>query len=397
MAALVQAFPTQQSAAAVSILQTRPQSASGPLQSNSQIQPHVIMQQRSMTAYGPPTGSNSSTFRNYSGTAPVAPYAFTSTPGLTNSHTKQPQQVRSDNKNSAVRPIAPEETRLRYPISDSSSSSSVSSEPPARYHQSHQQQLQQFTRTNPNANARPLSVAALPGSTTVSTTTNPTRPSPDRYRRGKKGDGNVSANPTVPPSLGSATPSSSGMMTQGMQPPSTDTHGRANNTAVTSATTTAVMLPIGAYVGQQLRSQSVDDIHTHRSQNGPTKHQIQHRRASVGAFSPGSLTMLTGKSSQIPDLNPIHFRSFSPQAANHRAHALQGPAPGIVTRRGSNDSSASMNSTSSYSSRPTSVRFSFAYFSAIYISPSHIANVLKIGTKQQQQQQQQQQQHQHQK
>ena len=384
MAALVQAFPTQQSAAAVSLLQTRPQSASGPLQSNSQIQPHVIMQQRSMTAYGPSTGSNSSTFRNYSGTAPVAPYAFTSTPGLTNSHTKQPQQVWTDNKNSAVRPIAPEETRLRYPISDSSSSSSVSSEPPARYHQSHQQQLQQFTRTNPNANARPLSVAALPGSMTVSTTTSPPRPSPDRYRRGKKGDGNVSANSTVPPPQGSATPSSSGMTT--MQPSSIDTHGRANNTAVTSAATTAVVLPIGTYVGQQLRSQSVDDIHTHRSQNRPTKHQIQHRRASVGAFSPGSLTMLTGKSSQIPDLNPIHFRSFSPQAANHRAHAPQGPAPGVVARRGSNDSSASMNSTSSYSSRPNSVRFSFAYFSAIYISPSRIANVLKIGTKQQQQQ-----------
>lgn len=373
MAALVQAFPTQQSAAAVSLLQTRPQSASGPLQSNSQIQPHVIMQQRSMTSYGPPTGSNNSAFRNYSGTAPVAPYAFTSTPGLTNSHTKQAQQVWTDNnnKNSAVRPMAPEEARLRYPVSDTSSSSSVSSESPARYHQSHQQQLQQFTRTNPNASARPLSVAAsLPGSTTTSATPNTPRPSPDRYRRGKKGDGNVSSNPTVPSPLGPAAPNSSGMATHGMQHTPVGIHDRANSTAATSATTT-VMLPIGTYAGQQLRSQSVDDIHTHRNPNGPTKQQIQHRRASVGAFSPGSLTMLTG---QVPDLN------FSPQLANHRAYASQGSAPGVVARRGSNDSSASMNSTSSHSSRPNAVRFSFAYYSAIYMSPSRIANVLKIDT-----------------
>ena len=320
MAALVQAFPTQQSAAAVSLLQTRPQSASGPLQSTSQIQPHVIMQQRSMTSYGPPTGSNNSAFRNYSGTTPVAPYAFTSTPGLTNSHTKQPQQVWTDTKAAALRPIAPEETRLRYPVSDASSSSSVSSEPPTRYNQS---QLQQFTRTNPNTSTRPLSVAALPGSMTVPTTPNTPRPSPDRYRRGKKGDGNVSSNLTVPPPPGSAAPSASGMATLGMQPTLSDTHSRANATATTSAATTAAMLPIATYAGQQLRSLSVDDIHTHRSPNGSTRHQIQHRRASVGAFSPGSLTMFLDRNGQVPDLNPIRFQSFSPQAANHRAHAPQ--------------------------------------------------------------------------
>ena len=352
MAALVQAFPTQQSAASVSLLQTRPQSASGTLQSNSQIQSHAIMQQRSMSSYGPSSGNSNSGYRSFSGTAPVAPYAFTSTPGLTNSHSKQQTQAWSDNKNPAVRQLGPEETRLRYPVSDtSSSSSSVSSDPPSRYHQSHQQQqATAFTvRANPNTTARPVSVASPP----VLPAATKSRPSPDRYRR-KKSDGNMSSGPTVHSPAGSALPSGSGMAAVGAHYTSVVTPGRTNSPVTTSAG--GVMNPIESYAGQ-LRSQSVDDIHTHRPPNGLTPQQRQQRRASVGAFSPGSLSMINGNNSQAADLSNLQLPSFAPQGANQRLHGSKGSAPNMVARRGSNDSS---QSSSSHSYRPNSVRFSFA-------------------------------------
>jgi len=361
MAALVQAFPTQQSAASVSLLQTRPQSASGTLQSNSQIQSHAIMQQRSMSSYGPGSGNNNSGYRSFSGTAPVAPYAFTSTPGLTSSHNKQQTQAWSDNKNPAVRQLGPEETRLRYPVSDtSSSSSSVSSDPPSRYHQSHQQQqTSAFTvRTNPNPTVRPASIAALPSLPIVPTTTTP-RPSPDRYRR-KKGDGNVPSSPAV-------------------YSPAVDAHyspvvtpGRINSPVTTSAASGGVVKPVGTYTGQ-LRSQSVDDIHTHRPPNSLTAQQKQQRRASVGAFSPGSFTGINGQAS---DFSNLQLPSFAPsQGANQRLHGSKGSA---LTRRGSSDSSASTKSSASHSHRPNSVRFSFylfidclLLFGNLYLAKSH--------------------------
>lgn len=361
MAALVQAFPTQQSAASVSLLQTRPQSASGTLQSNSQIQSHAIMQQRSMSSYGPGSGNNNSGYRNFSAAAPVAPYAFTSTPGLNNSHSKQQTQAWPDSKNPAVRQLGPEEARLRYPVSDtSSSSSSVSSDPPSRYHQSHQQQqTAAFTaRTNPNAAARLVSVTTLPSPPIMPAAT-ASRPSPDRYRR-KKGDSNVPSSPTVHSPVGSALPSGSGMAAVGAHYTPAVTPGRTNNPVTNSAAVGRVMNPMESYTGQ-LRSQSVDDIHTHRLPSSLTAQQKQQRRASVGAFSPGSLTMINGNDGQATDLNNLQLPSFAPQGANQRLHGSKGSAPNMVARRGSNDSSRSAKSSTSHSHHPNSVRFSFAY------------------------------------
>lgn len=304
------------------------------------------MQQRSMSSYGPSSGNNNSGYRSFSGTAPVAPYAFTSTPGLTNSHSKQQTQAWSDSKNPAVRQLGPEETRLRYPVSDtSSSSSSVSSDPPSRYHQSHQQQqATAFTvRTNPNATARPVSVAALASPQVLPTATK-SRPSPDRYRR-KKSDGNIPSSPTVHPPAGSTVPSGSGMAAVGAHYTPVVTTGRANSPVTTSAG--GVMNPIESYAGQ-LRSQSVDDIHTHRLPNSLTAQQRQQRRASVGAFSPGSLSMING---QVANLSNLQLPSFAPQGANQRLHGSKGSAPNIVAGRGSNDSSQSC---SSHSYRPNS-------------------------------------------
>lgn len=302
------------------------------------------MQQRSMSSYGPGSGNNNSGYRSFSGTAPVAPYAFTSTPGLTSSHNKQQTQAWSDNKNPTVRQLGPEETRLRYPVSDtSSSSSSVSSDPPSRYHQSHQQQqATAFTvRTNPNATARPVSVVALPSPPILPAATK-SRPSPDRYRR-KKSDGNLPSSSTVHSPAGSAIPSGSGMAAVGAHYTPVAAPGRTNSPATTSAAAGGMKNPIESYTGQ-LRSQSVDDIHTHRLPSGLTAQQRQQRRASVGAFSPGSLSMINGNNGQVADLSNLQLPSFAPQGANQRLHGSKGSAPGVISRRGSNDSSHRPNS-----------------------------------------------------
>src|SRR4051794_9323492 len=88
MAALVQSFP-QQSGPAI-MLQSRPSSASGILQTTSQGQVHQYSQStpnlnlNRNNYHGLGGGSaGSNTYRGHTSMAPIAPYAFTSTPALT--------------------------------------------------------------------------------------------------------------------------------------------------------------------------------------------------------------------------------------------------------------------------------------------------------------------------
>ncbi|KAI5805624.1 hypothetical protein DFH27DRAFT_609439 [Peziza echinospora] len=352
MAALVQAFPSQQPSAPSSLLQPRPQSASGILQTTQhQSHAHTMQQHRAIGSYGPAPTNNNTTmggYRSYSGNAPVAPYAFTSTPGLTSLQAKPIQQTWPDNKNLATRQLGPEEIRMRYPVSDtSSSSSSISSEPPLRYQNQKaavSTRPASIIRANP---PRPVSVASLPTQPSIPPA-NAARPSPDRYRRGnKKGDSTASlGSPTVQTNGGPGTATGSGMAAAS---PSV-APGATNNQITTSANASGAFNPIATYSGQ-LRSQSVDDIHAHVRPN--TLNQ-QQRRSSVGAFTADSLTMLAGANGQATDPRNLQLPSFAPSGANQRLHTPTGSSQNVFPRRGSNDSSVSVNSSSSHSNRPNS-------------------------------------------
>ncbi|KFY28234.1 hypothetical protein V493_03042 [Pseudogymnoascus sp. VKM F-4281 (FW-2241)] len=189
MAALVQSFP-QQSAPAI-MLQSRPASASGILQNTAQSQVHQYTQgsaNLTRNSYhnlgGGSAGSN--TYRGHTSMAPVAPYAFTSTPALTNPR----QQYRT-----ASAPSVPtvSSTQLgsrtsRYPApasvstTTSSSSSNISGSSASDGNSSSggavASQAWETTLTRPLPTV--ITSSLSPTSTGPST---PTKAAPDRYRR----------------------------------------------------------------------------------------------------------------------------------------------------------------------------------------------------------------------
>ncbi|APA10557.1 hypothetical protein SS1G_12643 [Sclerotinia sclerotiorum 1980 UF-70] len=195
MAALVQTLPQQTTT--VTMLQTRPSSASGTLQpSQNQAAYHQYPanpQQRN-NFHGLNNNMAASNYRGHSSMAPMAPYAFTSTPGLSIGG-QQPQngsQSRPEQQRTSSAPIVPTlhggsgnpSSRSRYPaaLSVSTTSSSSSSE---LSHRSGTRDDSAITST-----ARVATRASRPNSTIITSYTqapaplgSPAKPAPDRYRR----------------------------------------------------------------------------------------------------------------------------------------------------------------------------------------------------------------------
>jgi hypothetical protein len=194
MAALVQSYPQQSST--VTMLQTRPSSASGILQTGSQTQSHhpypANQQMQRNSFHGMNNGMGISSYRGQTTVAPIAPYAFTSTPSLTmpGQRTQGPQ-IRPDLRTSA--PIIPTSesgnsaNRSRYPPKPSVSTTSSSS--------SDLSSLSQKSGSRDDSaimgTARVVSGTARPHSTIITSSptlsppavSSPVKPSPDRYRR----------------------------------------------------------------------------------------------------------------------------------------------------------------------------------------------------------------------
>ncbi|CAZ85449.1 unnamed protein product [Tuber melanosporum] len=371
MAALVQSFPAQQSSPPVTLMQSRPQSSTTTLQAGTPSQSalpaqHHHLTPRNMGGYpNTNTGSNisGSSYRSGYSSAPVAPYAFTSTPGLSNTKSALTGPKISERTSSAAA-AGHLDSRNRYPASDSvSSSSSASSDPSLRNQQAQSIVRSKEEHSDGRPNPRPVSTIStnlpLPP---ISSPTN--RPSPDRYRRVNNGR---ASSHTGQIGGGSAQPSGSGMAAVAAiytQP------GKANSNPSLPPTTGNVggvgKAPfIGDYTGQ-LRSQSVDDIHTYRSPSAISNLQQMHdRRRSVGpdAFSPesfqnfvrnemSSLSQTTNAQLSRPGSAASGSASGSnrsqPGASGRNSTTQNTPRPGN-RRTGSTDSSASGNS-----SRPSS-------------------------------------------
>lgn len=368
MAALVQSFPAQQSPSPVSLMQPRPQSASNSLQS-SQTQSahpnqHHLTTPRNMGGYNNTSNSNNNStgggYRSGYTTAPVAPYAFTSTPSLSNTK-QQPPKIgeRTSSK--------PEDSRNRYPAPDSISSSSSSSSDPSSRHQGATSSARDDAPQYSRSNTRPLSTISTSNLPPPQMTTSTNRPSPDRYRRPGNRRSESAAASVGSPQNGSAQPSGSGMASVAAiytQP------GRSNsNPSLPQGAAPAGATPkapfIGDYTGQ-LRSQSVDDIHTHRLPSNLSQQQMQNRRRSVGpdAFSPDSFqNFVRQEMSNMPAQMSIQLsRPGSAASGSSKSQSNEGSnkASGSANfqpsmRPGNRRSGSTDSSNSANSSRPTSV------------------------------------------
>ncbi|KAH6702008.1 hypothetical protein BKA61DRAFT_200947 [Leptodontidium sp. MPI-SDFR-AT-0119] len=197
MAALVQSYPQQSST--ITMLQTRPSSASGILQNASQAQSHHQysahpQQMKRNSVHGMSNGMGITNYRGHTTVAPIAPYAFTSTPSLTTPGQRQGPHLRPDQRTiSAPGGMAHHsesgQNRSRYPapLSVSTTSSSSSSDLSSLSHRSGAKDDSVITGT-----ARVVSGAARPHSIVVNSSNgslappaliSPSKPAPDRYRR----------------------------------------------------------------------------------------------------------------------------------------------------------------------------------------------------------------------
>jgi len=122
------------------MLQTRPSSASGMLQTPSQNQGHhqyptSSAQMHRNSYHGISSSVGPTTYRGHTSMTPVAPYAFTSTPSLTNFRQPQGPYLRTDQRTASAPVIPTGQTyesgqigsRSRYPAAASVSTNSSSS------------------------------------------------------------------------------------------------------------------------------------------------------------------------------------------------------------------------------------------------------------------------------
>ncbi|KAL2853350.1 hypothetical protein BJY01DRAFT_73995 [Aspergillus pseudoustus] len=220
MAALVQTIPQQSSA--VPVLQTRPSSSSGAFTTSQSLQQtNSRNSAMSWNTYNT-TASNSGGYRQ--GHQVVAPYAFTTTPNLSNSpNNSQNRQswspsLRPEHRTSSA-PSAPQIPANAAPVgissrpahhtaagsvSTSSSNSSVQS-----YISKDDTAIPSPRQLRGDPPIRPLSTANLPSPTPpFMNISSPTvsRPSPDRYRRGNRRSDSPAGTPTAIPGSARTSP-----------------------------------------------------------------------------------------------------------------------------------------------------------------------------------------------
>jgi len=368
MAALVQSYPQQSST--VTMLQTRPSSASGILQASSQAPSHhqyppsqSHMHRNSFHGLSSGTGGN--TYRGQNN-APIAPYAFTSTPNLAvpGQRNSGGPHLRSDQRTTSA-PIVPSieggngSSRSRYPApaSISTTSSSSSSDLSALSQKSgtrDDSSISGFSRTGPGM-SRPHSTIFAPP-TAISSSA---KPSPDRYRRPNNRRAETAPNMqhgTPQPSVvGSALPNVMQFYGSSAQQ-STSSVSNSQGFNVQIPPLSRQPLNSSPFVGV-----AADDlaINRHMSENQAKRYRrrsIHTIEASEYSYD-GTNTISAGAlqkqgSRQVSSANG----RIDQQQVQHplRSSPIISPRPG--TSHGRNSSSESVNSTrSGPSSRPGSV------------------------------------------
>jgi hypothetical protein len=194
MAALVQSYPQQ--SGTVTMLQTRPSSASGILQSSSQAPSHQytpnISQVQRNSFHGIHNGM-ASNYRGLTSVEPIAPYAFTRTPALVSGQrTQSGPHLRAEQRSSSALGVPTYDSgaatnRSRYPAaaSISTTSSSSSSDLSALSQKASSKDDSSSTARAVNGTTPQVAMATFTSSLSLSTpaASSAVKSSPDRYRR----------------------------------------------------------------------------------------------------------------------------------------------------------------------------------------------------------------------
>ncbi|KAI9809967.1 MAG: hypothetical protein M1825_000400 [Sarcosagium campestre] len=364
MAALVQSFPPQTST--VTMLQTRPSSASGTFQNTSQgpaLSHHVPRpSQTPRTIY-----SGNQAMGNYRGQTShsVAPYAFTATPGLSAGAGFLPQpHLRLENRTASAptNPYNSRQTQESSAKQRAPSGTSISATPTtAGDGLTHGGQSSTSKDDSVLVNARSSSaLGSRPASAFNLTPSGPSMPNlsgpaagktqPDRYRRNhRRAETNSPSGSSQqsPSPSSSAGPSGSGMAnvghlyslsTHSSSTPSLHTYQAPGNTL--SGQSSRPSAPPSQ--STQVRKTSVDDMHIPRQ--GQTEQAKRYRRRSISSLDTGDFSGTPTERGQMS----AQQKAVTPQVLG-RPNSSHG-------RSESGDSAKSGSSESHGQSRPSSIK-----------------------------------------
>ncbi|KAL1967460.1 hypothetical protein VTN77DRAFT_3245 [Rasamsonia byssochlamydoides] len=313
------------------IVQTRPSSSSGTSSFTSASQSSQSQTSRghtmSLSSYNGMGGSTG--YRNS-----VAPYAFTSTPGLV----QPPRQPTSSQSSPASAPQGPQNAtngnpqRLQHFAAGSVSSSSSSTNSSHHSHVSQDDSVLASRRRTSDVTPRPLSTVNLPSQSPFLTLSSPSgsaKPSPDRYRRGNRRAENVAggSNASVPVPMRSSS-------VDGSAP---------EGTAISTPTLSQPLMPRSAVQGH-VRTPSADDTRQEKPQH-PELAKRYRRRSWASLDAPGVLDskerMPPNASlfAPLPDLKSSAERSRPPSAHSHRgstdsSHSVRSSTPSVKREPG---------------------------------------------------------------
>ncbi|KAH8663475.1 hypothetical protein BGZ60DRAFT_68303 [Tricladium varicosporioides] len=377
MAALVQSYPQQSST--VTMLQTRPSSASGILQTSSQGQSHQYSTNSSQSNrnsfHGLNSGIGASTYRGHTTVAPIAPYAFTSTPSLATPGQRTPgvPHIRADQRTSSA-PALPtlqhgeagkNGPRSRYPApaSVSTISSSSSSDLSSLSQKSGSRDDLAIIGTARLASGMPRPHSTIITSSSLNpisaNTSSPAKATPDRYRRPNNGRAQSSTTSQLAPAHAASTSNSS--LPNVMQFYSSST--QKPTVEVSSFSSPALDLQMPPFSRQSTGTSmtlgtATDDMQLNKN-SGSQEQAKRYRRRSIHTIDAADYS--------YAGANPVsggflQQGSRQSNSANGRIDYQQHPlrSSPIVNIRpasshGRNGSSDSVNSTrSSHRSRPSS-------------------------------------------
>lgn len=368
MAALVQSFPQS---ATVTMLQTRPSSASGTFQNGPQSQQHQRNGQTPMNLYN--SGITTGNYRGHTSTSPVVPYAFTSPPSLVNSTDPLRQnptiipQLRVENRTSSA-PVLPQfyqnatgnplnSSRPRYTMTGSASTPSLSgalNNNTAFQQRSTKDDSSIATEVFAQVSSRPLSAIDLNSSLQPPTVAKST---PDRYRRSNarvQPSGSTMNN--HPLSGGSALPSGSGMATI----------GHLYNPLTQSTTSLPMTSPSSTYRGSQMTSNTGNQAPTTQSKQSTVddmsldrqfsnEQAKRYRRRSASSLEAVEFTSQSSESQGHAAALSQKISTITPNNPSHEQKDTRGlPTPPPSSSHGRSGSDESTSSVRSYT-RPSSV------------------------------------------
>ncbi|GAD97681.1 hypothetical protein ANI_1_1402014 [Paecilomyces variotii No. 5] len=322
MAAIVQTIPQT---GTVTMLQTRPSSSSGSFASPS----HTAHQQSPRSQSVSHTMGSSTNLRGHQAMAPVAPYAFTATPGSAQNRQSWAPQSRLDSRSSSANsvPQGSENTSFNGSMHNSTagSVSTASTTSSSGSYMSKDDTAIPSRRQAGDLNPRPLSTVNIPSSSfmNIASPVIAPKPSPDRYRRGnRRADNSTGAH------------NSAGVLATSSPVGHASTLDSTTQASVSSAS--SVQRPFLApdrSAGGHVRVSSADDTRSEKLQQPELAKR--YRRRSWATIDTAGVAGLRGEtpSPENTGMNLSNARSREERPSSRSSHSANGSTDSIHSTR----------------------------------------------------------------